>query len=97
MSQNLVKVIASSEGTCLMTCSIEEIERAYQFAAEMEALGIEVEIQAPSLPETLGASLGASAEEQSALRRELDDEIDSHNSVCGSCTTAVHPSDKQTS
>lgn len=81
-----VRVLEAQSEEVLFTCSMEDIEKAYAYALELEALGVDVKIVAPSLPETLGASLGVSEEEKGRLRQELDDEVDSHNSVCSSCT-----------
>lgn len=89
MSETKVRVIDAIGGECLFECSMEDVERAYQFATQMEELGLDVKIDAPSLPETLGSSLGASEDQRRLLKQELEHEIDSHNSPCGGCETPV--------
>ena len=79
-----VKVV-DSEGQVLFECSVENIAKAYDYSLEMEKLGIDVRINAPSLPETLAQSLGTSDKNKQNLRDEIFKEIDSHNSpeCCG--------------
>lgn len=68
-----------SENQELFSCSVENIEQAYSFAKEMESLGIEVYIQAPSLPETLALELGSEKELIQKLKQEIQEEITSHH------------------
>jgi hypothetical protein len=89
MSNAKVKVIEIHSGECLYETDLTQIESAYVFAKEMEEHGIEVRLDSPSLPETLGISLGATSDQQAALRQELNDEIDSHDSACSSCVTSI--------
>ncbi len=77
-----VKVYDKQENQLLFECQIDEIEKAYEFAKEMEALGIDVEIKAPSLPETLAYGLGAKNEELGTLKQEIIDEVLSHEGSC---------------
>jgi hypothetical protein len=79
--KNILRVV-SPDGQVLFECSQDERERAYAFAKEMEALGIEVSLSAPSLPESLALELGMNDEEAAELRDELDEEVDSHDSCC---------------
>lgn len=84
--QKLVQVIEEQEKTILFECPLEEIEKAYEYATQMEQLGIETKILAPSLPESLAIELGAKSESIQKLRSEIDDEIGSHiDEGCSLC------------
>ncbi len=77
--------VIDSEGQILFSCSVEEEEKAFNYAREMEEMGIEVKISAPSLPETLIQSLGAGEDDTQKLRQELNEEIEDHDIGC--CNT----------
>lgn len=74
-----IKVIDKTSGTVIKTFAIEDQDQAYSFAEQMEALGMDIEIDQPSLPETLLSSLGRSETELQSLREEMNEEIDSHH------------------
>lgn len=73
-----VKLIDNLSGQTLFTCPIEDIETAYKRAEEYEEMGLDVELKAPSIPETLIRSLGATSESVEELNKMIDDEIASH-------------------
>lgn len=66
----------------LFECSISESEKAYQFAAEMEELGLDIEVLAPTLTDTLSNSLGLSAEQKATYQQSMEDEIEQHDGSC---------------
>lgn len=76
---NLVRVIDNLSGSTLMETTMDKIQDAYAFAAMMEEEGLDIEIIAPGLSETLIHSLGASKEEIAEYKKGLDEEITSHN------------------
>ncbi len=76
-----VKVL-DEQDQVLFQCSLDQAEKAWNYAKDMEALGISVKISSPSLPESLAKSLGGSEQELDTLRHELEDEIDSHVGCC---------------
>ncbi len=76
---NTVKVIDSISKTVLFETSIENMDRAYLFAEQMEEAGLDIEIKSPSLAETLIRSLGASEGEVDSFQDSLQEEIDEHN------------------
>ena len=85
---NQVRVIDSISGTTLFETSIEKIADAYAFATQMEEAGLDIEIQAPGLAETLIQSLGADSSEINEYKQSLQDEIDDHDDSdfgCGIC------------
>ena len=75
---NQVKVIDVLSGTTLFETSIERIEDAYSYATQMEDAGLDIQVIAPGLAETLIKSLGASDQEISEYKQTLDDEIADH-------------------
>ena len=87
-----VKVIEEQSQTVLFECDLEKIEDAYRYAVELEGMGIDVKILSPSLPESLGESLGMSSFELNRLKIELEEEIDSHGQPCGSDSCAYKSS-----
>ncbi len=92
---NRVKVIEVMSETTLFECPIEDIEIAYQKAREYEEMGIDVEIKAPGLAETLVRSLGANSEEIAEYQKSMDNEIDSHDDLgCAICIDDHSPAIK---
>jgi hypothetical protein len=77
----------------LFECAINESEKAYQFAAEMEELGLDVRVISPTLSETLTESLGLSQQELRQYQESMEEEIDQHE---GSCCFEDLSSDKPT-
>jgi len=80
---NQVQVIDNLSGSILFETSIEKISEAYAFAAQMEEAGLDIEIIAPGLAETLIQSLGASDQEIAVYKQTLDEEIDTHEDDLG--------------
>jgi hypothetical protein len=66
----------------LFECTLEEAEKAYQYAASMEELGLEVEVISPTLSETLSSSLGLSQQEHQEYKKSLEEEMQSHEGSC---------------
>lgn len=66
----------------LFECAITESEKAYQFAAEMEEMGLDIEVISPTLGETLSNSLGLNQEELQKYKESLEEEMDSHEGSC---------------
>ena len=76
--QRPVKVIDNISQTVLFETDFDNIHKAYSFAAQMEAEGLDISISAPGLPETLIRSLHKSNEVISEFKKSLDEEILSH-------------------
>lgn len=74
-----VKVIEITSGEVLFSCTMEQRDKAYDYAEQMEAMGIDVRIDSPSCPETLATALSASKESIDSLKKAIDDEIKSHD------------------
>ena len=85
---NQVRVIDVLSQTTLFETSIEKIADAYSFSTQMEEAGLDIEIVAPGLAETLIRSLGADDSEITQYKQSLQNEIDEHDESdfgCGIC------------
>ncbi len=90
---NQVRVIDSISGTSLFETTIDKINDAYAFATQMEEAGLDIEVVAPGLAETLIRSLGADETEIKAYQQSLQDEIDEHDDSdygCAICPPGPH-------
>ena len=84
-----IRVLDLQSGQTLFECSIQESEKAYQFAAQMEEMGLELKVVVPTLSDTLSTSLGLSRDEQAAYEASLEEEMDEHEGSC--CFTDNDP------
>lgn len=66
----------------LFECLVQDIELAYKYAAEMEGMGIEVDIIAPTVTDTLCHSLGIDNDRKSEFDQSVVAEIDDHDGSC---------------
>ena len=66
----------------LFECSVQESEKAWQFAAEMEEMGLDIEVISPTLSDTLSSSLGLTSEQQEALKESMEEEMEAHEGSC---------------
>ncbi len=66
----------------LFECALNESEKAYTHAAELEEMGLDVKVVDPTLSETLTASLGLSVEEVKKYEDSLTHEMESHEGSC---------------
>jgi hypothetical protein len=74
----------------LFECDLIESEKAWQFAAEMEEMGLDIEVITPTLSETLSESLGLTRAEKEAYQESMEEEMEAHDGSC--CFT--DPDDK---
>lgn len=77
-----IQVTDISTGQTLFECSLSESEKAYQFAAQMEEMGLDVKVISPTLSETLTRSLGLSNEETAEYLQSMDEEAEHHEGSC---------------
>jgi hypothetical protein len=66
----------------LFECGVEDSEKAYSFAAEMEKMGLDVEVISPTLSETLSNSLGLTSDQMREYKKSLDEEMEGHDGSC---------------
>jgi hypothetical protein len=83
---NQVRVIDVLSKTILFETSLDKISDAYSFATQMEEAGLDIEIVAPGLAETLISALGANDKEISEFKQSLQDEIEEHDDSDFGCT-----------
>lgn len=77
-----IRVVDTDSRQVLFECGIDESEKAYQYAASMEEMGLSVDVINPTLSETLTDSLGLSNEERRLYEASLQDEIEHHDGSC---------------
>lgn len=65
-----------------MECPVTESEKAYAFAAEMEEMGLEIEVISPTLTDTLSESLGLTKEQLQEYKNSMEEEIEAHEGSC---------------
>lgn len=83
-TSSIVKVIEKSSQNVLFECEISEIESAYKYAAEMDHMGIDVEVKSPTITESLANSLGLNFHQKEEYDNSVIAEIEDHD---GSCCT----------
>ncbi len=66
----------------LFECALEDSEKAYQFAAEMEEAGLDIQVLNPTLAETISTSLGLSNQEKAEYFESMDEELEQHEGSC---------------
>lgn len=91
MSNEKPIILLDDEGQVLATYSLEDRDKAYEYAEELEEMGIAITLKEPSLPETLIRSLGADQIDTETLKNEIEEEISAHGEpCCGTVSTTVH-------
>jgi hypothetical protein len=88
---NQVRVIDSLSKTILFETTMDKISDAYSYATQMEEMGLDIEVIAPGLAETLIQSLGATSEEIDEYKQRLQDEIDEHDDSDFGCAVCFTP------
>ncbi|MBC7428813.1 MAG: hypothetical protein H7336_09400 [Bacteriovorax sp.] len=88
---NQVRVIDSLSKTVLFETTMDKISDAYSFATQMEEAGLDIEVVAPSLAETLITSLGADEKDIAKFKEGLQEEIDEHDESDFGCAVCVAP------
>ncbi|MBA2404336.1 MAG: hypothetical protein H0V66_06160 [Bdellovibrionales bacterium] len=84
-----IRVIDQQSGQTLFECSLQDSEKAYQFAAQMEEMGLDLKVIVPTLSATLSQSLGLTRDEQIAYEASLEEEMEEHEGSC--CFTDNDP------
>lgn len=77
-----IRVVDTDTRQVLFECTLEESEKAYQFAAGLEELGLSVEVMHPTLSQTLTESLGLSNEDRRKYEASVEEEIEHHDGSC---------------
>ena len=77
-----IRVLDLQSGQTLFECSVQDSEEAYQFAAQMEEIGLELKVIIPTLSDTLSQSLGLTREQKLAYKTSLEEEMEDHDGSC---------------
>ncbi len=77
-----IRVVDTDTRQVLFECAIDDSDKAYQFAAGMEEMGLSIEVLHPTLSETLTQSLGLSNEDRRKYEASLEQEIEEHDGGC---------------
>lgn len=77
-----VKVIALDTDEVLFETTLEEMEKAYEYAAQMEEMGISVKLDAPTIADSLSDTLGLSVDDRYRLERSMEEELHDHEGSC---------------
>ncbi len=77
-----IQVLDVSSNQVLFECSLEDSQKAYVFAGEMEDIGLHVKVLNPTLAETLTNSLGLSHEKTLEYFKSMDHELEEHEGSC---------------
>ena len=75
----------------LFECAIDVVETAFEYAAQLEKMGIAVRILSPTITETLCDSLGIEHDEREEYENSVIAEIEDHDGSC--CSTPAQFSD----
>ncbi len=84
---SMIKVVDLGSKETLFECEMSQAEKAYEYAADMEKMGLEVEVQAPTITETLCDSLGIELDKREDYEQSVFEEIDDHDGSC--CATPI--------
>ncbi len=85
MSKSNVIVKDKQSDEKLFECQVHDLELAYRYASQMEEMGIEVDIIAPTITDTLCESLGIENDKKADFDQSVVAEIDDHDGSC--CAT----------
>jgi hypothetical protein len=93
MAPSQIQVIDALSNEILYECSLQDSEKAYAFASEMEELGLDIKVISPTITQTLTDSLGMNHDEKEEYENSVVAEIHDHEGGC--CTTEVDTSKLQ--
>lgn len=78
----VIKVVDVLNNEILQEFSQSESQKAYEYAAQLENYGLEVQVIAPTITETLADSLGMSANMQQEYAQSVIAELSEHDGCC---------------
>ncbi|MBD65037.1 MAG: hypothetical protein CME62_07505 [Halobacteriovoraceae bacterium] len=77
-----VKVIDVNTQQVLFECEFKDIEKAYQYASDMEDMGLDIKLISPTITESLCDSLGIDYERRADYEQSVVAEIEDHDGSC---------------
>ncbi len=78
-NKKIILLKAKSDGALIQNFTYEDLETAYQMAANLETAGIDVELLIPGAVESLANELGLSVPQQQMLAESVEEELDDHD------------------
>ena len=73
-----IRVIDVLTEQVLFECGLDHSEQAYEYAASLEEMGLDVKVVNPTLAQTLTNSLGLSQTQVAEFEESMDHEIHEH-------------------
>lgn len=77
-----IRVVDTETRQVLFECQLDEADKAYQYAAGLEEIGLSVDVINPTLSETLTDSLGLSNDDRRKYEASVEEEIEHHDGSC---------------
>lgn len=77
-----VRLIEKNSGTVLFECEPEQVDLAYEKAADFEQMGLDVKIEQPTVNQTLADSLGVQGVALNDYQDSVAEEIEDHDGSC---------------
>lgn len=77
-----IRVIDVQTNQVLLECELSESEKAYEFAASLEDMGLDVKVLSPTISQTLSSSLGLSQAQVSDYEMSIEEEMEDHAGSC---------------
>lgn len=77
-----IQVVDSDSRQVLFECPVDEAEKAYNYAADLENMGLSIEVLNPTLSQTLSHSLGLGPEAHAEFEQSMEEEIEHHEGSC---------------
>lgn len=84
--ENAVKIIEVHSQEILWQGSMDDLSEAYEYAAKLENMGLDVKLEAPTVTQSLATNLGLNLSEKEEFEQSIFDEIHDHEGSC--CTTS---------
>ena len=88
---SLIQVLSVDSEEVLFECETNKAEEAFEYAAKMEQMGIEVRVVSPTITESLCDSLGIELDKRADYEQSVFEEIADHDGSC--CAGPVDLSD----
>ncbi len=77
-----IQLIEKNSGEVLFSCPVDQADKAYDFAKDLESMGVEFDFIKPGVPETLINELQISDDQKEEYAASLDQEIHDHDDSC---------------
>lgn len=79
---NQILLVETQTGETIASFSIQEREKAYQKATQLEQMGLDIEMRSPGAAKSLAIELGADKKQLEDLDQSLQEEMDDHDDSC---------------